>query len=130
MKRLVTMVSVMVALAAASTVLAAATPNGTYKTKIGAAPLGGTIKGTWTIKFEKPHYTVTDNGMAVIHGTYALSGTRITFTDKSGPAACPGSGAYSFTLKGSMLTFTRIRDSATKCPGREAVLAGRFTKTT
>lgn len=117
-----------IALTLASTALAAAGPHGTYRTQIGGAALGGSVKGTWTIKFASPRYTVSDNGMAVVRGTYSLKGTKITFTDKSGPAACPGAGVYSFALTGGKLKLTRISDSSTKCAGREAVLAGSFTK--
>jgi hypothetical protein len=128
MKRLTVAVSVAVVLALASVALAAGTLSGTYKTTIGSAPLGGALKGTWTIKFNSPDYTVTDNGTAVIHGKYSITGTKITFNDKSGKDACPSPGVYKFTLNGSKLKFTRVSDSATKCAGREGVLAGSYTK--
>jgi hypothetical protein len=127
MKRFAIAVSVAVVLVLASVALAAGL-SGTYKTTIGSAPLGGALKGTWTIKFNSPDYTVTDNGTAVIRGKYSITGTRITFNDKSGKDACPNPGVYKFALNGSKLKFARVSDSATKCAGREAVLAGSYTK--
>ncbi len=128
MKRLAITISVAAVLTVCSVALAAATLNGTYKTKIGGAPLGGALKGTWTLKFKKPAYTVTDNGAAVINGKYSINGTTITFNDKGGKDACPTPGIYRFKLNGSNLKLTRVSDSPTKCAGREGVLAGNFTK--
>jgi len=130
MKRLAISTSIVVGLALASVALAAATLNGTYKTTITGKPLGGAVKGTWTIDFKNPDYTVTDNGAAVIHGKYSVNGTKITLNDKSGKDACPTPGIYTYKLTGTKLHFTRVSDSFTKCAGRETVLAGNFTKTT
>jgi hypothetical protein len=128
MKRLGLAVSAALALTFASTVLAAAGPNGTYKRKVGAAPLGGVLKGTWAITFASPRYTVTDNGIAAVHGTYSLKGSQITFHDKGGPAACSAPGTYSFAISGNKLKLTRISDSNMSCAGRVAVLSRTFTK--
>ena len=126
MKRLALGVVVAASLAASSTALAAA-PNGTYKTRITSGALGGALKGPWTIAIKSGAYTVTDNGSTVIHGKYTVVGTKITFTDKTGKDACPGSGTYTFKLSGQNLKFTRVSDSSANCAGRRVVLAGSFT---
>ena len=122
------MVSVFVVLLLAATALAAAALHGTYKTTITGTALGGAVNGKWTINFASPNYTVTDAGAVVIRGKYSTSGSKITFTDKSGKDACPTPGIYTFKLNGSKLKFTRVTDSFAKCAGRETVLAGSFTK--
>jgi hypothetical protein len=122
------MVSVFVVLLLAATALAAAALHGTYKTTITGTALGGAVNGKWTINFASPNYTVTDAGAVVIRGKYSTSGSKITFTDKSGKDACPTPGIYTFKLNGSKLKFTRVSDSFAKCAGRVTVLAGSFTK--
>ena len=128
MKRLVIAVSVAAALVLASVALAAVTLNGTYRTTITSTAAGGQLKGTWTIKFSDPNYTVSDNGTVALRGKYTIAGTEITFHDKSGPAACPGAGKYGVHLSGTTLTFKRLSDPKAACLGRRVVLAGTFTK--
>ena len=128
MKRFAIAASVGGALALSSTVLAAAALSGTYKTKVTSSALGGQLKGTWTIKLKSPNYTITDTGTVVVRGKYSIKGTRITFKDKSGPAACSGAAVYSYALTANQLHFTKVKDSSASCPGRAVVLAGTFTK--
>jgi hypothetical protein len=128
MKRAVMAVFLTAALGLPVAALAAVGLQGTYKTKIGASVLGGRVKGTWTVTFKSPNYTIVDNGIAVVRGKYAVNGHVVTFHDKTGPAACPNPGTYLIALTGSKLKFARILDSNSKCAGREAVLAGSFTK--
>jgi hypothetical protein len=128
MKRFAVVAVLLAMLAAASVASAAGTLSGTYQTKIGAKPLGGRLKGTWTIKFSHGNYKVSDNGTAVVHGKYTISHGKLTLAHESGPAACPGSGTYTFKLSGKKLTFTRVSDGSAACTGRATVLAGHFTK--
>jgi hypothetical protein len=102
--------------------------TGTFKALIGAGPLGGGIKGTWTIKFASGAYTVTRNGTAVIHGKYASSGDKLTLRDETGPDSCPATGTYTFKLTGTKMKFTPVSDSTADCEGRVAVLSASFTK--
>ena len=129
MKRIAVAVSLIAVLALASAALAVVKLAGTYQTTITGTALGGALKGTWTIKFKAKghHYNVTDAGTVVTQGNYKVKGKDITLHDQTGPLACPGAGEYSFNLSGTTLTFTMIKDSP-KCPGRQAVLAGTFTK--
>jgi hypothetical protein len=129
MKRIAIAVSLVAVLALASTALGVVKLAGTYQTTIKSTALGGQLNGIWTVKFKAKghHYTVTNGGQVVLRGIYKVKGTHITFRDKSGPAACPGAGKYSFNLSGTTLTFTKIKDSA-NCAGRQVVLAGTFTK--
>ena len=128
MKRLAITASVAAALALSSAALAAGTLSGTYKTKITGTALGGSLNGTWTIKFKSGNYTVTDEGIAVVHGKYSIKGTKITLNDKSGKDACPGPGIYKFKPTGKKLKFTRVSDPNENCIGRVTVLAGSYTK--
>jgi hypothetical protein len=129
MKRLVlsAVVFAVLALTAASVADAAGKLSGTYRTTIGAKPLGGQLKGTWTVKFSHGKYKVTFQGATAARGTFSQSGSTITMTKETGPAACSGTGKYTFKRKGKSLTFSRVR-SGTACAGRDAVLSATFTK--
>lgn len=128
MKRLAIAGSVVGVLALSPTVLAAAGLTGTYKTKVTSSALGGQLKGTWTINLRSPNYTIADSGTVVVRGKYSIKGTRITFKDKSGLAACSNRAVYRYALTGNQLRFTKVKDSSTSCPGRILILAGTFTK--
>ena len=128
MKRLVIVGAVAASLVLASVALAAATPSGTYRTKITSTAAGGALEGTWTVQFASPDYTVADSGTVVVRGKYSIKGTTITFNDKTGRAACPGPGKYAFKLSGNKLKLTLVSDSKPSCLGRRVVLAGNFTK--
>lgn len=128
MKRLAIAATAVGALALSSTVLAAAALSGTYKTKVTSNALGGHLKGTWTIKLKSPTYTISDSGTVVVRGKYSSKGTRITFKDKGGLVACSNPAVYSYAQTGNQLHFTKVTDSATRCPGRILILAGTFIK--
>jgi hypothetical protein len=128
MQRLAAVAVLLALLALTSVASAAGSLGGTYQTKIGAKPLGGQLKGTWTIKFSHGNYKVSQGGTAVVHGKYTISGSKVSLGHESGPASCPGTGTYSFHASGKKLTFTRVSDDTAACAGRAAVLAGHFTK--
>ena len=128
MRRLTVALAVIAALALVPAALAAGGLSGKYKTVIkGDTALGGALNGTWTIKFTRGHYAVADNGKVVIHGVNTYTGNTITFTDKSGPDACKGTGKYTFKVTGTKVKFTKVSDTAA-CAGRQAVLNHTFTK--
>jgi hypothetical protein len=114
------------ALVLATVALAAGTLAGKYTAKI-ASP--ASLKGTWVLNFAKGGtYTVSDNGHTVIHGKYSTTtGSKLSLSHESGPAACTSIGKYSWKRTGKTLKFTRIRDSA--CVGRSGVLSHTFTQT-
>jgi hypothetical protein len=128
MRRFVLATVVIACLAPTALALAATAPTGTFKAEITSNLYGGSLKGPWTITFKNGAYTVTDRGSTVIHGDFTVSGTRMTFADKSGKDICLGAGTYTFKLAGSTLKFTKIKDTKA-CAARSAVLAGNFTKT-
>jgi hypothetical protein len=133
MKRFALAVSVIAALSLCSVALAASTLSGTYKTKVNSTAQGGFLNGTWTIKFKNGHYTVTDNGMVVIHGKDTIKGSKITLQDTSGKFACRGkksAGTYKFKVTGKKVKFTKVKESTKSCAaGRVVVLtSGSFTK--
>ena len=128
MKRIAATIGLGSTLALCAAALASVALSGTYTATVGRGPLGGKVAGTWGIAFSAPKYTITYNGSAVANGGYTLSGNKVTFTDKSGKAACPGKGVYTYTLRVRSLTFKVLSDPSAKCAGRRAVLASTFTK--
>jgi hypothetical protein len=122
MKRFTIILSVLTVLAIVPVALAAGGPIGKWKTAIsGEKVLGGQVDGTWTIDFTGAKYTVTWKGKTVLHGVYTVAGSDMSLTDKSGEVKCPGTGKYTFKVKGQKLTVKKIKDSAA-CAGRTAVL--------
>ena len=119
MKRFTAIVAAVALLAAVPVALAASAPSGTYKTVLTGT---GPLVGTWKVTFKSGKYSVTDNGNAVVHGKYKISGADISLTDTGGPAKCPGTGKYTFKLKGTKLTFHKVKDQAAACIGRVDVL--------
>ena len=128
MKRLAATIALLSALALCASALAGSPLSGTYSTTIGKGPLGGKVAGAWSLAFSSSNYAVSFKGTKVAVGTYTTSGRKVTFTDKSGTAACPGKGVYRYTLSGRSLTFKVVSDKNAACAGRRAVLAGTFTK--
>jgi hypothetical protein len=128
MKRLVVAAVLLALLALSATAAAAGSLGGTYQTKIGSKPLGGQLKGTWTIKFSHGVYVVSDNGSAAARGKYTISGSKVSLSHETGPLACPKSGSYTFKISGKHLTFSHPSSGAKTCAGRGAVLKGSFTK--
>src|SRR5947209_1783877 len=100
--------------------LSAATPVGTYSTKIASpAPL----KGTWVLHFAKAGtYTITDNGAVVVRGTFT-STSMIYLAKEKGPDACPQFGVYRWKRTATQMRFTKVSDP---CTGRASVLAHVF----
>jgi opacity protein-like surface antigen len=128
MKRLAVAAVLLALLALCAVASAAGSLGGTYQTKIGSKPLGGKLKGTWTIKFSHGIYVVSDNGNAAVRGKYTISGSKVSLGHETGPLACPSSGSYTFTISGKRLRFTHPSAGAKACAGRAIVLAGHFTK--
>ncbi len=128
MKRLALLTAVIACLSLTSLAFAANSPSGTYRAQITSNLYGGQLKGTWEISFKNGAYTVINKGTPVVRGSYTVSGTKMTLTDRSGKALCLGPGTYTFKVTGSSLKFTKVKDT-TACAARSAVLAGSFTKT-
>jgi hypothetical protein len=130
MKRLavVTVLLLTAVLALSAAASASGTLGGSYRTKIGTAPLGGQLKGTWTIKFSHGNYTVSSGSTVVVKGQYTISGSTVKLGHESGPLACASTGTYKYKISGKKLKFTRVSDGSSACGGRAAVLAGHFTK--
>jgi hypothetical protein len=130
MKRLavVTVLLLTAVLALSAVASASGTLSGSYRTKIGAKPLGGQLKGTWTIKFSHGNYKVSVGSRVAVKGKYTISGSTVKLGHESGPLACPSTGTYKYRISGAKLTFTRVSDGSSACAGRAAVLAGHFTK--
>jgi hypothetical protein len=97
-------------LAAASAALAMASSglSGTYKTTVNTA---GSLDGTYEITFSPGHFTLHAPYNLIGHGTYTISGSKITL---HGPGKCTAAGVYDFKLSGSSLTFKKISDPCSR----------------
>ncbi len=92
--------------------------SGTYQTTVNTA---GHLNGTYRISFSPGHFTLHAPYNIVGHGTYSLSGSRITL---HGPGSCTSAGLYTYRISGSYLSFRKIKDP---CP-RAAVLTAHALK--
>ena len=99
--------------AAMALVLAAISPapamasgslSGTYVTTVHTA---GTLDGTYHITFSPGHFVLHAPYGLIGHGTYSISGSRITL---HGPGSCGSAGVYEYRASGSSLSFRKIRD--------------------
>src|SRR5579859_2018783 len=104
MKRIAMLGTILLALPIASVAVAAGGP-GKFESKItGTGPKtdNGRLDGTWTIDLKSPTsgpLNLTVNGHNMGGGTYAISGSKITFTPKKG-GSCTTKGHYTFVLSG------------------------------
>lgn len=130
MKRVVLILTAIVALGAVPAALAAGSLSGKWTTTIsGNTQFGGALNGKWVIKYSHGAYHVSQNGKPIVHGKEKIAGDVITLKDAPGPSACPTKGKYRFTIAGNTLTFKRVHDSTTgNCIGRVVVLSHTFTK--
>ena len=133
MKRIVTAIALLAALAVTAVAVAStAKLSGTYTTKIsgkGPNTASGGLDGSWKLVLKKGKYNVSLNGHAVVNGKYTIKASTISITDTGGSGKCAGTGKYKFTIKGSKLTFKKISDTKS-CTDRSEVLAHTFTKST
>jgi hypothetical protein len=130
MKRVVLILTAIVALGAVPAALAAVSLSGKWTTTIsGSTQFGGALNGKWVVKFGHGAYHVSENGKAIVHGKDKIAGDVVTLKDAPGPNACPTKGEYRFTIAGKTLTLTRVHDSTSpSCIGREVVLSHTFTR--
>ncbi len=106
--------------AAMPAALAAATVklSGTYETKI---TTDGSLNGTYKVTFNPGQFTLHAPYGILGHGTYSVSGSKITL---HGPGACEAAGSYEVKVSGSWLTFRKLKDP---CP-RAAILTAHALK--
>jgi hypothetical protein len=123
MKRVTTLVAVLLSLTAASAAIAAGGP-GKFQTRLagkGAKTENGRLDGTWVLDLASaPSGTIklTWNGESLGGGKYVISSSVITFTSKRG-GQCVTKGKYRFKLRHKTLRFTAISDA---CMTRRDVL--------
>jgi hypothetical protein len=129
MKRVAMLGAILLVVSIASVALAAGGP-GKFESKItGTGPKtgNGQLDGTWTIDLKSSTsgpLNLTRNGQNMGGGTYAISGSKITFTPKKG-GSCSTKGKYTFMRSGKTLTFTKVSDS---CKVRFDVLTAHSWK--
>ncbi len=117
MKRVTTLLALLLSLTAASIAVAAEGP-GKFETKItgtSAKAANGMLDGTWVIDLANAHsgnLKLTRNGKPLGGGKYLISGSTIKLTPKKG-GKCTTKGTYQFTLHGKTLTFKAITDTCT-----------------
>lgn len=129
---------VLVVLVAASTAWAQSNPlDGKFKNAVTPGPgIPTAMDGMWTITFKASTdttgtYRFKYHGQKVDGGSYAISGSRVTFTDHWVEGiSCKKPGRYSFGASGSQLTFDVIADGPHQCYPRKVILAlsGPLTK--
>jgi hypothetical protein len=128
MRRLALLLAIAASLALPAAALAGGTLRGTYMTKVNAA---GQYTGTWTVNiFSGGKYTMLLNNALLMRGSWTNRGSKVTFGQESGAAACVPSGTYSWKHTGKTLKLTKIHDSAALCAGRILVLTHVFTQVT
>jgi hypothetical protein len=126
MRRLTVFLVLAATLALSGAALAGGKLRGTYMTKVNNA---GQFTGTWTMNiFGGGKYTILLNNALLIRGTWTNRGSKVTFGQESGAAACVPSGTYSWKRTGKTLKLTKVRDSAALCAGRILVLSHPFTQ--
>ena len=85
----------------------------------GSAPAADFPAGTYTtsgfaLSFDSNgHFRGTQKDAVKVEGDYAASGNQVTFTDTSGPWACPAKqiGIYRWKSDGDMLTLNKVTDA-------------------
>lgn len=102
----------------ATLALASGSLSGTYQTTVKTA---GTLDGSYQITFSPGHFTLHAPYNLIGHGTYSISGSKITL---HGPGKCAAAGIYEFKLSGSSLAFRKISDPCS----RAAVLTAHAMK--
>ena len=112
------------ALLAAAPAFAQTTLTGTYVGVVkGQKP--ASLNGTWALLInDRGDYAIQKGGLGTVAlGHAKLAGNRITFQKETGSKACKGKqalGRYTWSLKGSKLTFKRLYDL---CVGRRTLLS-------
>ena len=86
----------------------------------------GQFLGTWTLTFNADEtFSVQQNGVEHVRGSFTLVGETLTFLDRSGDYACmdgdtPAVGEYRLKRDQKTITLAKVKDEA--CPGRAAAL--------
>lgn len=85
-----------------------------------------------TLSFDgKGAFRLTNNsdGKVLVDGGYSVDGTKIAFTDRSGPYACKGDkakGSYQWKMDGGALIVTKLEDPCDERSGE--LTAGPWPK--
>ncbi len=124
------MASVVAALAVSSVAWGTPALTGTYRTTVTSRALGGLVKGSWTVTFNRGAFSAAKGGVVATNGSYSVSGSRITVRSAPGHLRCPIASVYTYALNGPTLKFTLISGSSSNasCEARQIVLAGSLTK--
>lgn len=125
MKRLAVLALLLPALALVGVAQAKSPLYGVYQVTIKGS--AAQLNGTWLVSFApNGAYAVVkepDTTVPLIGGRSSTSGSTVTMTDKTGPAACTGTTAtarYKWSLAGKKLTLTKVKET---CAGRAVILA-------
>jgi hypothetical protein len=110
------------AAAALASTAAAATFAGAWSKTIASGP--AQLKGRWLLQAAGGKVWIQHGTSAthLVNGTVKLSGSTLTFTDKSGALACKGAsavGTYKKTATATGFKLTAVHDT---CAGRKLLL--------
>ncbi len=97
-------IALILATTPAALAAASGTLSGTYVTTVKTA---GSLDGTYHIVFSPGRFVLHAPYGLIGHGTYVISGSRITL---HGPGSCASAGIYEFKISGTSLTFKKIKD--------------------
>jgi hypothetical protein len=117
--RRVTALALILTATSAALAMASGSLSGKYETTVKTA---GSLNGTYHITFTPGHFTLQAPYGITGHGTYSLSGSKITVYGPS--SSCKSPGVYEYKLTHTTLTFRKIKDS---CP-RASILDAHAMK--
>lgn len=135
MSRLIPFLLYLLAVFAPAAPAARAEPplSGAYSADIEAADVkhvkgvpADAFLGKWTLTFnDDGTYSVQQNGVEHVKGTFSVKGETLTLVDRSGDYACmdedtPAVGEYRVKRGDTTIALTKVKDES--CPGRAAAL--------
>jgi hypothetical protein len=119
--RRTTMLALILLATSATLASASSSLSGEYETTVKTA---GELNGTYRISFSPGHFILHAPYGITGHGTYSISGSRITMHGPS--AGCTSAGTYEFKISGSYLSFKKIHDA---CQRSEILTAHALKRT-
>jgi hypothetical protein len=119
--RRTTMLALILLATSATLASASSSLSGEYVTTVKTA---GELNGTYRISFSPGHFILHAPYNITGHGTYSISGSKITMHGPS--AGCTAAGTYEFKISGSYLSFKKLHDP---CERSEILTAHSLKRT-
>jgi hypothetical protein len=119
--RRTTMLALILLATSATLAGASSSLSGEYETTVKTA---GELNGSYRISFSPGHFILHAPYNITGHGTYSISGSKITMHGPS--AGCTAAGTYEFKISGSYLSFKKLHDP---CERSEILTAHALKRT-